>query len=454
MDVSGMRLYPRLFAISSDNLSAHCIGGFQRTWSSGKVCRTCLIDHAELTEHTHISTLVMRDYETHQSHVKLAVEEETKKTLYGVARQPIFESLPYTNILRLLPPDPMHDMVEGSLKGLIRLTLFHLVETQALTLKQFNYELKNFKWGLVSQSKDIPRPIYDLSKTIIGSAAQILNLYYFLPILIGGYIERGNLHWKIFINFKGIFDIILAPKISEGGIAILKLNVSKFLECILEHIEDYPSLFTAKLHYLLHYPDNILDFGPVRHLWCFRFEAKHKYFKSVAKISNNFKNLDYTMSHRHELHQCYMNSKPVSEGISIGESVVIKLSDLPTETRQLVQSSNTLDSQTTILQSNSIQLHGVILKEGDFLVHSIDFEDIPSFMELKICFESKKSVLMCGIKWIPKSFDKHYHSYVLVRQELTIIRPENLAVLQKLHIFEKGISYIMPLKFALYISLD
>ena len=46
-------------------------------------------------------------------------------------------------------------------------------------------------------------------------------------------------------------------------------------------------------------------FGPLRHLWCLRFEAKHQFFKRLACIVYNFKNISKTLAHRHQMQQCW-----------------------------------------------------------------------------------------------------------------------------------------------------
>jgi len=43
--------------------------------------------------------------------------------------------------------------------------------------------------------------------------------------------------------------------------------------------------FRPKLHYLIHYPDQMLNFGPLRNHWCMRFESKNGFLsKSVGSI--------------------------------------------------------------------------------------------------------------------------------------------------------------------------
>lgn len=52
------------------------------------------------------------------------------------------------------------------------------------------------------------------------------------------------------------------------------------------------------MHYLTHFPYQMLNYGPLRHHSCFRFEAKHSLFKSFNY--KNFKNLPYSIIERHQ----------------------------------------------------------------------------------------------------------------------------------------------------------
>ena len=36
--------------------------------------------------------------------------------------------------------------------------------------------------------------------------------------------------------------------------------------------------------------------GPLVHVWCMRYEAKHSYFKQLVRVTENFKNMLKTLS--------------------------------------------------------------------------------------------------------------------------------------------------------------
>lgn len=47
-----------------------------------------------------------------------------------------------------------------------------------------------------------------------------------------------------------------------------------------------------------HYPSSIRKIGPLLHMWCMRFGAKHKLFKDYFK---NFKNITKSLAKKHQM---------------------------------------------------------------------------------------------------------------------------------------------------------
>src|SRR5258705_8025513 len=78
---------------------------------------------------------------------------------------------------------------------------------------------------------------------------------------------------------------------------------------IMEHHNLFRKLFPNKRfinkhHHLVHYPDSIKKCGPMVRQWCMRYEAKHNFFKVLAGVVCNFKNIVKTMAFRHQLQLC------------------------------------------------------------------------------------------------------------------------------------------------------
>ena len=58
----------------------------------------------------------------------------------------------------------------------------------------------------------------------------------------------------------------------------------------------------------------IYRLGPLTTSWCMRMEAKNSYFKSIAQINCNFKNIALSVAKRHQRLMCsYLNEKDFFE---------------------------------------------------------------------------------------------------------------------------------------------
>ena len=48
------------------------------------------------------------------------------------------------------------------------------------------------------------------------------------------------------------------------------------------------------------------------HVWCMRYKSKHSYFKHLARVIGNFKNIPKTLALRHQRYICYQMNEPSS----------------------------------------------------------------------------------------------------------------------------------------------
>lgn len=125
--------------------------------------------------------------------------------------------------------------------------------------------------------------------------------------------------------------------ISEIDLDYFGQKIEAFRRYLLDHFPDVR--VTPKFHYLIHYPTMVKRCGPLRDLWCMRFEAKHQYFKAVANSLGNFINIALTLATRHQMLQCYEFSNPVAlsqEIILPNSGKHVAFTSMSTEVQQLV----------------------------------------------------------------------------------------------------------------------
>nr|XP_047139729.1 uncharacterized protein LOC105845782 isoform X3 [Hydra vulgaris] len=218
--------------------------------------------------------------------------------------------------------------------------------------------------------------------------------------------------------------------ISADNLSYLQLLVESFVQTF---VELYPGKLTPKLHFLLHYPRLIADYGPLRYLWCMRFEAKHQYFKKLAGAVRNFKNIAYILAKRHQLHQCweFEASSFLKEITESSGECSIYFNNIPECHRSKIicffEVSNFSDSEV-LWKCNKLTIDSVKYKIYDVvLVGSLHGEDIPLFFKIMYIYKLKESWFFIGKVLICEQFSVHLHAYSVKEDiELSVCQPCNI----------------------------
>lgn len=126
------------------------------------------------------------------------------------------------------------------------------------------------------------------NKCIIISASEMLSLTVYFGILIGDLVSSDEPAWRLYILLFEIMEILLGDCFTQANLEYLS-----FL--IREHHIMFQELFNEtlkpKYHIMLHYPDIILKIGPPRRIWSMRYEAFHKFLKSVVNGTTSRRNI-------------------------------------------------------------------------------------------------------------------------------------------------------------------
>lgn len=135
-------------------------------------------------------------------------------------------------------------------------------------------------------------------KKLKMSAREMMTFIMYFPIMIGDLVPSDDVVWKFLINFVEIVDILLCFEVDECSILILENKIKT-------HNSDYITIFNdtlkPKFHNLTHYPNIIRQSGPLRKIWCFNFEQKHKQFKVYSHCITSRKNICLTLAKKYEL---------------------------------------------------------------------------------------------------------------------------------------------------------
>ena len=124
--------------------------------------------------------------------------------------------------------------------------------------------------------------------------------------MVGPKIPEGDGNWSCFLILRKILDIIMCPVIPSSTCATLKsLIIEHHTLCCLLYGNDQ---VIPKMHFLTHYPEQMMAIGPIMRAWTMRHEAELNFFKQASRISN-FKNIPQSVARRHQRWQCYQLAK-------------------------------------------------------------------------------------------------------------------------------------------------
>ena len=95
-------------------------------------------------------------------------------------------------------------------------------------------------------------------------------------------------------------DICTAHSCSNNTIAYLATLIEEHHS---QFIRLYDRSLIPKMHFMVHYPQQISQFGPLINAWCMRMESKLKLCKRVARYGD-FKNICLSVANSHQRWMC------------------------------------------------------------------------------------------------------------------------------------------------------
>lgn len=284
-------LHGTLILFSADNLGAHSVFGFLESFSARKFCRLC---EAVKTDKKFLETdLTLRTPKSYDSAVNLLHSHDYNPSLTGIKAGCILNEIPSFHVTTNYALDAMHDLLEGIIPFELQKILPMLLREGYFTDAQLQSLVINFNYGPADQNS---KPPFTSSANIRVKAAEAWCLLRCLPLMLGNLIPRADPYWKILMLLCEITDIIFAPRYSPGLCQYLASLIDEHHQMFQHYFPDCNLL--PKHHFLVHYPRCMLLSGPPVQYWCMRFEARHNFFKELARISRCFKNICKTLAKR------------------------------------------------------------------------------------------------------------------------------------------------------------
>ena len=279
-----------LTSIAGDNLSSLSLAGFQTHFNAGRICRNCNIDYTQFRDNLLVDNLRLRNSEVYSYQLQSALECPEDGKIYGVLRGCAFSKLDYFCVTKAFPPDVMHDCLEGIIPLTVKLVLTELFVGDLVTVSGLNKALKRVKIPTSDKPNKLPESFFRGNSKIVGTAAQKRELFIILPQIVNIDTVTDNPAWNVYLMLRDCMDYIMSPVVVKEAMPFLTGLIQSYLHLFKETFG--ADNLIPKHHFMLHYPSMMTKFGPLRNLWCMRYEAQHQYFKKINKQHPVFQKCD------------------------------------------------------------------------------------------------------------------------------------------------------------------
>jgi hypothetical protein len=387
--------------LSADNLSCHKILGLRQCFSSGFICRHCLIRYENLSLPTPIHVSMRTDQGYH--------DDYKHRTNGIVSPSPLME-IPYCCLPFFTPPDFLHDCLEGVTHMVTSCALRKLNEEQSIDF--INSLISTFPFGFnlpIFTKKHIASMRFPLT------ASQMMDFYLNLPLVFGHLIAIEPLpkYWELVLLHHELLSILLDVHchVPPDYISIL---IYQHNALIYELCDENPK-YRCKLHYLTHYSSFFLFFKSLKHMWTMRFEGGHRFFKQLLSATGQFKNVAYTCVKRFLMKACFlMNEIDFSVSIIVSKTLTYRVSDFFLleewmSVKALFEDADTIEFDSNCTSTNSLICNGrqYSTKKRTVLVYErCAVEDQPKFAVIeKLVCVSNKWIAICY------PYASYYHSH-------------------------------------------
>ncbi|XP_078495299.1 uncharacterized protein LOC144742535 [Ciona intestinalis] len=192
-------LYGTIATLSADNLGAHELGGFRKCFSSGRICRFCMCLHSELKQKTCEEDFVLRNPTTHAQHVSGVEMDSTLSCAYGVLESCAFSSVIGFSPVTSLPPDIMHDCMEGVQQYFLQYLFRHLSSEKICSISELNEKLSCFPYGPTdykNKPRSLPGQVVRVNGKFSMCASETWCLFRLIPLVVGHLVPEGDKAWK------------------------------------------------------------------------------------------------------------------------------------------------------------------------------------------------------------------------------------------------------------------
>ena len=434
--------------VSADNLAAHDIGGFQTHFNHGRICRACNVTSATMKNHFNSRSLDVRTKEAYNEQVEHLLQNPNLSSVYGIKHDSPLHQLQYFHVANGLPADLAHDLFEGAVPEVIRLTVLHCVNEGYFSLLYLNDQIDTFPYGEHDKTNKPSRMSTEVAQfRVKQTASQSWCLLRLLPLMVGHAVPLDDQKWPVLLQLLDVVEVCVAPRVNKVIAESLSFLIENFLSL---YYNEYPDIsMKPKCHYLTHYPRLLLEYGPLVHCWTLRFEAKHFLFKELSWRTKNRRNILKSLAERHEYHQAWHRSRKENflsqDVIKHTNGHLQPVNTLPVEVQNLILPH--IGASECIYVASKVESGGTCYSSGSAVV----LQKACDALEIGII---DMCLILSGIVYLvnkcvwTNDYIPHVHAYNVSdnQYEAKLLKVSDLVDYYPLDMYETEVSKLVVLK--------
>lgn len=234
---------------------------------------------------------------------------------------------------------------------------------------------------------------------------------------------------------------MIAPEIHTWYLSYLTFLIGEYIAIR----KKFPQPLRPKHHFLIHYPELILKFGPLIKVWTLRFESKHTFFKRRIRSIKNFLNVTKSLSVSHELFQSYIrNIGDYKCGVEVGDGSDFNVNYYNIEIQNIIKNANL---STSFQEYKNITLKGVSYRKEDAVFVSCAYHyNVEVGQIIKILYNDQTEETLAIVEVLETVFQAHLRAYQLgSRIRYQCINFNDLPSNEKLHIYHTNLfNFVKP----------
>jgi hypothetical protein len=286
-----------------DNLESHIVGGFSLSFAALDVCRMCHQQYADLQDNSGIPVAKKWTAQEYDAICDIIESGQKGHSTHGVRERCLFNCLEAFHCIGGFPFDCMHDWLEKVAACDAQAVVLSLVKEGKLSVAEYNRLLCCMKYRAY-ESSDRPLPIKESSDKLCGKALSVALHLRIMPLIVFQLIgDQEDSLIDLMLLIHEINEIMFSEVFSLGDIVHFQSLLVEFFETRKACAQRYPQIFvrlSPKAHFITHYPEQIIRYGPLTCVWTARYEGKHRDFVGFSETSKNSINITKTVTIKHQ----------------------------------------------------------------------------------------------------------------------------------------------------------